>query len=299
MLENKFKCQFLEEIKMAHCKTFPIKKMIPAVSLKENPCANSSHFNCPVYVERAKDSVTYHVLSMTADYCPFFEESNMMYCKVYPIKKMIPISAMQLESCCTKEAHAVCDAYLEIAEGDKIVKVGGFQVRTDLSYHKGHTWVRTENNTVKVGFDDFASRLIGNVDKVEFPLRGEPVIANDPFLRVTCGSYTALPISPVSGIVVDVNECILSNPNLIQRAPYGQGWLLSVIPSNIDENLLSGIKAQEWMEKEVERFHGLFEREMGVTLTDGGEMIRNFHEKLSAGEWNLLMRTFLRSKGGV
>jgi hypothetical protein len=53
------------------------------------------------------------------------------------------------------------------------------------------------------------------------------------------------------------------------------------------------------MEKEVERFHGLFEREMGVTLTDGGEMIRNFHEKLSAGEWNLLMRTFLRSKGGI
>jgi hypothetical protein len=38
---------------------------------------------------------------------------------------------------------------------------------------------------------------------------------------------------------------------------------------------------------------------MGVTLTDGGEMIKNLHEKLSKDEWNRLMKTFLRSKGGV
>jgi len=299
MIETKIKCPFLEEIKMASCKAYPIKKMIPVASIKENPCANSTHFNCPVYQERAKDSVTYHVLSMGADQCPFFEESNMMDCKVYPIKKMIPISAMQLESCCTKEAYTFCDAYLEIAEGDKAVRLKGFLMKNDLSYHKGHTWIKKENDTVKVGFDDFASRLLGNIDKIELPARGETVKMNDTLIKITCGTYTAEPISPLSGTVVDVNECLLKNPNLIQRAPYGQGWLLAVATTGLDEYLVSGIKAQEWMEKEVDRFHSFLEREMGVTLTDGGEMIKNLHEKLSKDEWNRLMKTFLRSKGGV
>jgi len=206
---------------------------------------------------------------------------------------------MQLESCCTKEAYTKCDAYLEFAEADKIVKVGGFQIRNDLSYHKGHIWIKREKNTVKVGFDDFASRLLGKIDRVEFPSSGETVMVNNPFLKVVCGNYTAEPISPVSGTVVEVNESLAENPNLIQRAPYGQGWLLSISPSTLDENLFSGIKAQEWMEKEADRFRSFLEREMGVTLTDGGEMIKNLPEKLSKEEWNLLTRTFLRSKGGV
>jgi glycine cleavage system H protein len=299
MIETNIKCPFLEEMKMASCKAYPIKKMIPVASITENPCATADHFHCPVYEERAKDSVTFHVLSMTADQCPFFEESNMMYCKVYPIKKMIPISAMQLESCCTKEAYTSCDSYLEIAEGDKKVKVRGFLMRTDLSYHKGHTWVKRVKEAVKVGFDDFASRLLGTIEKVEIPAKGETVKVNTVFLKVRCGNYAAESISPLSGTVAEVNECLVKNPHLIQRDPYGQGWLLTVIPSNVDETLLSGMKAQEWMDKEVERFHSFLEKEVGVTLTDGGEMIKNLHEKLSIDEWNRLTKTFLRSKGGV
>jgi len=299
MIGTSIKCPFLEEIKMAYCKAYPIKKMIPVASIKENPCVTPTHFHCPIYEEGAKDSVTFHILSISADSCPFFEESNMMYCKVYPIKKMIPISAMQLESCCTKEAYHECDAYLNIAEGDKTVRVKGFLMKSDLSYHEGHTWLKREKDKVKVGFDDFASQLLGNIEKVELPVRGEQVKVNNALLKVKCGGYIAEPSSPLSGTVVEVNECLLRNPNLIQRDPYGQGWLFTIAPSGNDERSLSGIKAQEWLDKEIDRFHSLLEREMGVTLTDGGEMIRDLHERLSINEWNRLIKAFLRPEGGI
>lgn len=299
MRESNKKCPFLEEIKVAYCKAYPIKKMIPAASLSENPCSNLSHLNCPVYNEKANESLTIHILSMGSEPCPFFEESNMVYCKVFPIKKMIPISAVQLESCCTKEAHIYCEAFMEMVEGDRVINVRGFQLRSDLLYHKGHTWLKKEENKVKIGFDHFASSLLGNIDEFITPSPGERVTLNQPLLCVRSGRYTAEPISPVSGEVNEVNELILQNPSLIQRTPYDQGWLLSLKPSVIDETLISGIRAKEWMEKEVERFHSFLEKEIGVTLTDGGEMIKDLSQRLTAKEWNLLMKTFLRTKGGV
>ena len=91
----------------------------------------------------------------------------------------------------------------------------------------------------------------------------------------------------------------MRHPNRIKKDPYGQGWLLTVAPTEVDEKILSGSKAREWLQGEVERFHSLLEREMGLTLTDGGEMTMDFHEKLSMEERDRLIRAFLRPKGGV
>ena len=292
-------CPFLEEVSMVYCKAYPIKKMIPVNAIKDNPCVTSSHFQCPVYEERSKDSITFHILSIGSDQCPFLEVSQMVYCKVYPIKKMIPVSTMQLESRCSQGAHKSCHAYRDMAEGDKTVMVRGFRMKSDLSYHQGHTWLRMGKGTITLGLDDFASRLLGRIDGIEPPAMGEQVRKSDTLVKMACGRCTAEPVSPVSGTVMEINERLMRHPNRIRKDPYGQGWLLTVAPSGVDEKILSGTKARDWLQGEVERFHSYLENEMGLTLTDGGEMINDLHEKLSREEWDRMIRAFLRPKGGV
>ena len=107
--------------------------------------------------------------------------------------------------------------------------VGGFKVPAHLSYHPGHAWAMKESpKMVRIGLDDFAARLIGQIDQINLPARGRWLRQGELGWTLGRGSHRFEMLSPIEGEVVDVNPEILRDPSLIQRDPYGIGWLVAV-----------------------------------------------------------------------
>ena len=120
-------------------------------------------------------------------------------------------------------------------------------------FHQGHGWAQPiDEDRVRVGVDDFAQRAIGLAQRVDLPGKGSMLTEGEPAWEVQHenGEYVAM-LSPVSGIVVDVNDDVLQAPGLLNTRPYDDGWLLEVQVASdaYRRNLLSGRLAEEWMDE--------------------------------------------------
>ncbi len=111
----------------------------------------------------------------------------------------------------------------------------------DLYYTDSHEWVRVEGDTATVGISDFAQHELGDIVFVELPEVGMKVSAGEP-----CGSIEAVKavedmISPLSGKIVECNTDLEDSPDLMNKSPYEDGWLIKIRMSDTDEldNLLS------------------------------------------------------------
>src|SRR5208283_2073696 len=91
--------------------------------------------------------------------------------------------------------------------------VGGFSVPENLRYHPGHTWALSESpNLVRIGIDDFASKLVGKVESVALPQRGQWIRQGQKVWSIVRNGVVVDMVSPIEGSVSDVNEAIASNP---------------------------------------------------------------------------------------
>ncbi|HET6349699.1 MAG TPA: glycine cleavage system protein H [Candidatus Krumholzibacteria bacterium] len=177
------------------------------------------------------------------------------------------------------------------------VWVGGYQLPEDLRYHLGHTWVRPLSaNTVAVGIDDFARRLVGPAKSVSLPEIGARLTAGRPSARLESETGSASLVAPVSGEVVDVNPQLAAHPGLATDEPYGRGWLFSVKTHDLTaslRNLLSGSMARRWTEDARDRLNMQLVALSGSVLQDGGEPVADFARHLPAEDWQRLVREFL------
>src|ERR1700758_781655 len=107
--------------------------------------------------------------------------------------------------------------------------VGGFQVPENLRYHPGHTWALSESpSLVRVGMDDFASKLAGKVEHIALPQRGQWVRQGQKVWTIQRDGATVDMVSPIEGSVADINDAVVRDPQLALKDPYGEGWLLTV-----------------------------------------------------------------------
>jgi glycine cleavage system H protein len=177
------------------------------------------------------------------------------------------------------------------------VWVAGFLTPEELHYHRGHTWARVVGrDTVLVGLDDFARRLLGAARRLRLPSAGSRVEQGEPGIAVAVDGRAAELVSPISGEVVAVNPELTVNPRLATDDPYGRGWLLKVRAGDLAadlRNLLSGSLARRFMEDARE---GLDHRLMalsGSVLQDGGEPMADFALRLPEEDWRRLVGDFL------
>jgi glycine cleavage system H lipoate-binding protein len=172
--------------------------------------------------------------------------------------------------------------------------VGGFKLAPGASYHAGHTWAAKETrNIVRVGLDDFAVRLLGSVDQVDLPARGRWLRQGEKGWTVARGNHRFEMLSPIEGEVVDVNQEVLDDPSVIQKDPYGVGWLVAVNSPAADsnlKNLLRGRLAQQWLEGSWETFRGHVSPSTGVHLQDGGHAIPDLLSVLPEESWEKVVR---------
>ncbi|MBI3645257.1 MAG: glycine cleavage system protein H [Acidobacteriales bacterium] len=177
--------------------------------------------------------------------------------------------------------------------------VAGFALPENLRYHPGHTWALSESpNLVRVGMDDFAARLAGNVASISLPQRGQWVRQGQKVATLFRNGAKAEMVSPMEGIVTDVNEAVQQNPELARRDPYGEGWLLKLNAPDAKlnfRNLLSGMVARRWMEEAAARLL----LHMGTPVTalaqDGGVAVEDVSGLLPDEKWAGLTQEFFLS----
>ena len=107
--------------------------------------------------------------------------------------------------------------------------VGGFSVPDNLRYHPGHTWALSESpNLVRIGIDDFASKLVGKVEHVTLPQRGQWIRQGQKVWSVIRNGVKVDMVSPIEGSVSDINEAVVNDPSLATKDPYGDGSMITV-----------------------------------------------------------------------
>lgn len=106
-------------------------------------------------------------------------------------------------------------------------------IPADLRYAKSHEWLRTEGDgTVTVGITDYAQNSLGDITYVQVPKVGASLKAGDVFGVVESVKAASDLYAPVTGTVVAVNPALDAAPETVNRAPYGDGWMLRLKPSD-------------------------------------------------------------------
>ncbi len=107
----------------------------------------------------------------------------------------------------------------------------------ELQYSKSHEWLKTEDGIAVVGISDFAQDALGDVVFVNLPAVGDEVVAGESFGDVESVKAVSDLISPVSGIVCEVNEELEDSPENLNEDPYG-AWIIKVEQVTDTEELL-------------------------------------------------------------
>jgi len=110
--------------------------------------------------------------------------------------------------------------------------IQGYLIPDDLLYTKEHEWAREEGPLVKVGITDYAAKTLNDVVYVTSPKANSKVEQLKSMGTVESIKAVSEIYSPVSGVVARVNTQLDSHPELVNKSPYEEGWLIEVKPSN-------------------------------------------------------------------
>jgi glycine cleavage system H protein len=102
----------------------------------------------------------------------------------------------------------------------------------DLRYSSDHEWARVEDGKVRIGITDFAQDNLGDVVYVQIPEVGSTVAANDSMSEVESTKSVSDIYAPVAGTIVEVNAELEATPELLNRDPYGDGWICLIQPED-------------------------------------------------------------------
>jgi glycine cleavage system H protein len=124
----------------------------------------------------------------------------------------------------------------------------------DLQYTKEHAWVRVTGGEAVAGITDHAQKELGDIVFVEMPPSGTAVAQGARYGVVESVKSVSDLIAPVSGTVVRVNAALASTPELVNKDPYGAGWIVAVTLSEPAE--VAGLMDAEHYEAYVREVAG-------------------------------------------
>jgi glycine cleavage system H protein len=102
------------------------------------------------------------------------------------------------------------------------------QIPKDLKYTKTHEWVRVEGDSAIVGITDFAQEQLSDIVYVELGGVGKKVNQGDAFGTIEAVKAVSDLYGPISGEVVAINEELKTSPDLVNKDPYGKGWMVKI-----------------------------------------------------------------------
>ena len=144
-----------------------------------------------------------------------------------------------------------------------MAEINGCNIPEDLYYLAGDklVWARFENDgTVTVGVPDPGQAIAGNVVAVTPKKLGRTVARGKSVGTLESGKWVGPVPAPVSGEIIVINEAVRENPGLVNDDPYGEGWVVKLQPSNLEEDKAQLVTGQA----AVEAFQQLME-EKGIS----------------------------------
>lgn len=106
---------------------------------------------------------------------------------------------------------------------------------TELKYSKEHEWVKVDGNVATIGISDFAQKELGDIVYVDIEAMGKSLSKDAVFGTVEAVKTVSDLFLPISGKVLEKNPMLDSQPELVNTDPYGNGWMVKVEMSNIED----------------------------------------------------------------
>ena len=137
----------------------------------------------------------------------------------------------------------------------------GFDLPLDRFYDAvRHIWVQPafDSGCVIIGIDVVGLEYIGDLAYIQCAPGGAHVRRGEPMGSLEAAKMTDILSAPISGQIIAVNEAVIKNPSLVNRDPYGTGWLAEIRPECWPEEstqLVSGSRIGEYRQTETERLH--------------------------------------------
>lgn len=104
-----------------------------------------------------------------------------------------------------------------------------------LRYTREHEWARHDAGVVTVGITEYAAKTLNDVVYLSLPSLGQAVKQFGEFGTVESIKAVSELYSPLSGKVTKVNSALTDHPELVNQSPYGEGWIIEITPSNLDQ----------------------------------------------------------------
>jgi len=108
-------------------------------------------------------------------------------------------------------------------------------IPANLKYTKEHEWIAIDGDIATIGITDFAQSELGDIVYVEIETVGETLSKDEVFGSVEAVKTVSDLFMPVGGEILEFNEELESNPEAVNKDPYGAGWMIKVKGSNVDE----------------------------------------------------------------
>ncbi|MFC2152643.1 glycine cleavage system protein GcvH [Bacteroidota bacterium] len=105
----------------------------------------------------------------------------------------------------------------------------------NLKYTKDHEWIRVKGDTAYIGITDYAQGELGDIVFLEIETEGEELAKEEVFGTIEAVKTVSDMFMPVSGEVVEVNAKLEESPEIVNKDPYGEGWLIKIKLTNTSE----------------------------------------------------------------
>lgn len=105
----------------------------------------------------------------------------------------------------------------------------------NLKYTNEHEWIRLEGEEAYVGITDYAQTQLGDIVFVDVPTEGETLEKGETFGSIEVVKTVSDLFLPVGGEILEVNPALEENPELVNKDPYGEGWIIRIKPTDVSE----------------------------------------------------------------
>jgi len=124
------------------------------------------------------------------------------------------------------------------------MKVENYEIPDSLRYSKEHEWIKVEADKCRVGVTDYAQASLHEVVYVDLPQVGKQLTQSEVFGTVESVKAVSELYSPVSCEITERNEELVESPELVNKDPYGAGWLVVVKPSRLEADMGTLLSAE-------------------------------------------------------
>ncbi|WP_295716795.1 glycine cleavage system protein GcvH [Mucilaginibacter sp.] len=105
----------------------------------------------------------------------------------------------------------------------------------ELKYTKDHEWIKVEGNEATIGITEFAQSELGDIVYVDIASLGKETAKDEVFGTVEAVKTVSDLFMPVTGTVTEINPALNNHPDLVNADPYGEGWMVKIIVSDLSE----------------------------------------------------------------